>query len=111
MQPADLREGRWACRRLSLLTLDAPGADAIGGNVVPKGHGAKSLGWQQSAKGLPQTNSDGEKAYELRDPMAQSLEGRKWSLSHRNIYQALQVIQSAGMNLEVAVADTRDSTA
>jgi hypothetical protein len=111
MQPADLRDGRWACRRLSLLTLDTPGANAIGGNVVLKGHGTKSVGWQQSAKGLPQTSSDGEKAYELRDPMAQSLERLKWFLWHRNVYQALQVIQSVGMDLEVAVADTRESMA
>jgi hypothetical protein len=99
MQPADLRDGRWGCRRLSLLTLDAHGADAIGRNAVLKGHGAKSVGWQQSAKALPQTNSDGKKAYELRDPMAQSPERLKWFLSHRNVYQALQIIQSAGMDL------------
>jgi hypothetical protein len=78
---------------------------------LKKGHSTKSVAWQQSAKGFPQTNSGGEKAYELRDPMAQSLERLKWFLSHRNVYQALQVIQSAGMDREVAVADTRDSTA
>jgi hypothetical protein len=78
---------------------------------LKKGHSTKSVAWQQSAKGFPQTNSGGEKAYELRDPMAQSLERLKWFLSHRNVYQALQVIQSAGMDREGAVADTRDSTA
>jgi len=34
---------------------------------------------QQIAKGLPQTTSDGEETYELRDPMIRSLERLKWS--------------------------------
>jgi hypothetical protein len=58
-----------------------------------KGHGTKRVGWQQTAKGLPQTSSDGEETYRLRDPMARSLERLKWFLWHKNVYQALQVIQ------------------
>jgi len=76
-----------------------------------KGTAPKSAGWQQTAKGLPQTSTHGEKAHELRDPMARSLERLKWFLWHGNVYQALQVMQSAEMDLEAAVADTRESTA
>jgi len=49
------------------------------------GHGTKSVGWQQTTKGLPQTSSDGEEMYRLRDPMAWSLERLKWFLWHRNV--------------------------
>jgi hypothetical protein len=43
--------------------------------------------------------------------MTRSLERLKWFLWHGNVDQALQGMQSAGMDLEVAVADTRESTA
>jgi hypothetical protein len=75
------------------------------------GHGTKRVGWQQTAKGLLQTSSDGEETYRLRDPMSRSLERLKWFLWHRNVYQALQVIQSAEMDIEAAVAVTRETTA
>jgi hypothetical protein len=47
----------------------------------------------------------------LRDLMARSLERLKWFLWYRNVYQALQVTQWGEMDLEAAVADTRESTA
>jgi hypothetical protein len=40
-----------------------------------------------------------------------SLERLKWFLWHGNVYQALQVVQSAIMDLEVAVATSDDGTA
>jgi hypothetical protein len=38
---------------------------------IPHGkrHGTKRVGWQQTAKGLPQTRGDREEAYELHDPI------------------------------------------
>jgi hypothetical protein len=66
---------------------------------------------QQTAKGLPQTTSDDEGTYHIREPVRRSLERLKWFLWHGNVYQALQVVQSAIMDLEVAVATSGDGTA
>jgi hypothetical protein len=49
---------------------------------------------QQTAKGLPETTSDGEETYPLRDDVVQELERLKWYLWHGNVYRALQVVQS-----------------
>jgi hypothetical protein len=69
------------------------------------------MGWQQTAKGVPQTSSDGEEAHALLDPMTRSLERLKRFQWHGNVDQDLQGMQSAEMDLEVAMADTRESTA
>jgi hypothetical protein len=66
---------------------------------------------QQTAKGLPPTTSDDEGMYHIREPVRRSLERLKWFLWHGNVYQALQVVQSAIMDLEVAVATSGDGTA
>lgn len=66
---------------------------------------------QQTAKGLPQTTSDDEGMYHIREPVRRSLERLKWFLWHGNVYQALQVVQSAIIDLEVAVATSGDGTA
>ena len=66
---------------------------------------------QQTAKGLPQTTCDDEGTYEIREPVRRSLERLKWFLWHGNVYQALQVVQSVAMDLEVAVATSGDGTA
>jgi hypothetical protein len=66
---------------------------------------------QQTAKGLQQTTSDDEGTYHIREPVQRSLERLKWFLWHGNVYQALQVVQSAIMDLEVAVATSDDGTA
>ena len=47
---------------------------------------------QQTAKGLPETTSDGEETYTLRDEVVRELERLKWCLWHGNVYKALQVI-------------------
>ena len=65
----------------------------------------------QTATGLPQTTSDDEGTYHIREPVRRSLERLKWFLWHGNVYQALQVVQSAIMDLEVAVATSGDGTA
>jgi hypothetical protein len=66
---------------------------------------------QQTAKGLQQTTSDDAGTYHIREPVQRSLERLKWFLWHGNVYQALQVVQSAIMDLEVAVATSDDGTA
>jgi hypothetical protein len=66
---------------------------------------------QQTAKGLPQTTCDDEGTYEVREPVRRALERLKWFLWHGNVYQALRVVQSAVMDLEVAVATSSDGTA
>jgi hypothetical protein len=53
---------------------------------------------QQTAKGLPKTTSDGEETYPLRDPVMRELERLKWYLWHGNVYKAVQVVQSVGMD-------------
>jgi hypothetical protein len=47
----------------------------------------------------------------VREPVRRSLERLKWFLWHGNVYQALQVVQSVAMDLEVAVATSGDGTA
>jgi len=49
--------------------------------------------------------------YEFREPVRRSLERLKWFLWHGNVYQALQMVQSVAMDLEVAVATSPDATA
>jgi hypothetical protein len=66
---------------------------------------------QQTAKGLPQTTHDDEGTSEIREPVQRLLERLKWYLWHGHVYQALQVVQSAAMDLEVAVATSGDGTA
>jgi hypothetical protein len=66
---------------------------------------------QQTAKGLPQTTSDDEGTYHIREPVRRSLERLKWFLWHGNVYQALQVVQSAVTDLEVVVATSGDGMA
>jgi hypothetical protein len=63
---------------------------------------------------LPMPNSPitvGIDGGEVREPVRRSLERLKWFLWHGNVYQALQVVQSAAMDLEVAVATSGDGTA
>jgi hypothetical protein len=66
---------------------------------------------QQTAKGLPQTSSDGEATYILRDKVVQSLERLTWSLWHGNVYKAFQKLTALAMELDLAVANTGDTTA
>jgi hypothetical protein len=66
---------------------------------------------QQTAKGLPETTSDGEDTYTLRDDVIRELERLKWFLRHGNVYRALQVVQSVEMDLDAAVANTGYATA
>jgi hypothetical protein len=66
---------------------------------------------QQTAKGLPQTTSDGEEIYILRDEVVRSLERLKWSLWHGSVYKAFQKLADLEMDLDVAVASTGDGTA
>ena len=66
---------------------------------------------QQTAKGLPDQIRDDEEDYSLRDPVVQELERLKWFLWHGNGYKALQVVQSVEMDLDAAVATSRDHTA
>jgi hypothetical protein len=66
---------------------------------------------QQTAKGLPETTSDGEDTYTLRDEVIRELERLKWFLWHGNVYRALQVVQSVEMDLDAAVANTGHDTA
>src|SRR5262245_59290377 len=66
---------------------------------------------QQTAKGLAPTTSNDEGTYHVREPVRWSLERLKWFLWHGNVYQALQVVQSAAMDLEVAVVTSGDGTA
>jgi hypothetical protein len=65
----------------------------------------------QTAKGLPDQTRDEEEDYPLRDPVVRELERLKWFLWHGNIYKALQVVQSVEMDLDAAVATSRDHTA
>jgi hypothetical protein len=66
---------------------------------------------QQTAKGLPETTSDGVETYTLRADVVRELERLKWFLWHGNVYRALQVVQSVEMDLEAAVANSSDATA
>jgi hypothetical protein len=66
---------------------------------------------QQTAKGLPDKMRDEEAGYQLRDPVIRELECLKWSLWHANVYKALQVVQSVEMDLDAAVATSRENTA
>jgi hypothetical protein len=66
---------------------------------------------QQTAKGLPETTSDGEDTYTLRDEVVRELERLKWFLWHGNVYRALQVVQSVEMDLDAAVANDGHATA
>jgi ABC transporter substrate binding protein len=59
---------------------------------------------QQMAKGLPQTISDEEESYRLRDPVVRSLERLRWLLWHGNVDRALQIVEAVEMDLDVAVA-------
>jgi hypothetical protein len=63
------------------------------------------------AKGLLLTTSDDEGTYEVWEPVRRSLERLKWFLWHGNVYQALQVVQSVAMGLEVAGTTSGDGTA
>jgi hypothetical protein len=72
-----------------------------GGNVVPLLDVMRLTVLQQTAKDLPETISDEEETYRLRDPVARSLERLKWFLWHGNVYRALQ---AAEMDLDVAAA-------
>jgi len=66
---------------------------------------------QQTAKGLPDRTQDEEEDYPLRDPVLRELERLKWFLWHGNVYKALQVVQVVEMDLDAAVATSRDHTA
>jgi hypothetical protein len=66
---------------------------------------------QQTATGLPQTTCDDEGTYEIREPVRRSREQLKGLLWHGNVYQALPVVQSVAMDLEVAVVTSGDGTA
>jgi hypothetical protein len=66
---------------------------------------------QQTAKGLPDKIREEEEDYPLRDPVVRELERLKWFLWHGNVYKALPVVQSVEMDLDAAVATSRDNTA
>ena len=66
---------------------------------------------QQTAKGLPDKTRDEEEDYLLREPVVQEVERLKWFLWHGNVYKALQVVQSVEMDLDAAVATSRENTA
>src|SRR5882724_2006924 len=66
---------------------------------------------QQTAKGLPETTSDGEDTYTLRDEVVRELERLQWFLWHGNVYRSLQVVQSVEMDLDAAVANDGHATA
>jgi len=55
----------------------------------------------QSAKGLPDTIGD-ETPLPLRDEVLRQLERTKWFLWHGNVFQALQVLTSLPLDLEMA---------
>jgi hypothetical protein len=59
---------------------------------------------QQSAKILPLIIQDEEDTYVLCDAVVRALERLKWFLWHRNVYRALQVVESVEMDLDVAAA-------
>jgi hypothetical protein len=82
-----------------------------GGNVVSILDAMRLTVLQQTAQGLPPTTSDDEGTYEVREPVRRLLERLKWFLWHGNVYQALQVVRSAIMELEVAVATSGNGTA
>jgi len=82
-----------------------------GGNVVSLLDAMRLTVLQQTAKGLPQTTHDAEGTYKIREPVRRMLERLKWFLWHGNVYQALQVVQSVAMDLEVAVVTSSDGTA
>ena len=65
---------------------------------------------QQTAKGLPDQTRE-EEDYPLRDPVVQELERLQWLLWHGNVYKAWQVVQSVEMDLDAAVATSRENTA
>jgi len=66
---------------------------------------------QQTSKGLPETISDGEATYTLRDEVVWELERLKWFLWDGNVYGALQVVQSVEIDLDAAVATNDHATA
>jgi hypothetical protein len=65
---------------------------------------------QQTAKGLPETTSDGEDTYTLHDEVVRELERLKWFLWPGNVYRALQVVQAVAMDLAAAVANDGHAT-
>src|SRR5262245_8331507 len=75
-----------------------------GGNVVSLLDTMRLTVLQQMAKGLPQTISDEEETYRLRDPVVRSLERLKWFLCRGKVYRASQVVEAGEMELEVAAA-------
>jgi hypothetical protein len=66
---------------------------------------------QQTAKGLPETASDGEETYTLRGDVMREFERLKWFLWHGNVYRALHVVQSVEMDLDAAMATSGDGPA
>jgi hypothetical protein len=66
---------------------------------------------QQTATGLPDKIREEQEASPLRDPVVRALERLQWVLWHGNVYKALPVVQSVEMDLEAAVATSRDHTA
>ena len=55
----------------------------------------------QSAKGLPEKMGE-EEALPLRDEVVRQLERSKWFLWHGNVFQALQVLTTIHLDLELA---------
>jgi hypothetical protein len=66
---------------------------------------------QQTAKGLPDKIREEKEDSPLRDPVVRELERLTWVLWHGNVYKALPVVQSVDMDLDAAVATSRDHTA
>ena len=56
----------------------------------------------QTAKALPERVGEGEDQYELRPDVLKNLEQIKWYLWHGNVFQALNELQSLGMDLDAA---------
>src|SRR6266702_3030858 len=71
------------------------------GNVASLPDTMRLTTMTQSAKGLPDKIGD-ETSLPLRDEVLRQLERTKWFLWHGNVFQALQVLTSIHLDLEMA---------
>jgi hypothetical protein len=62
----------------------------------------------QAAKGLEETNREGEEEYPLRQPVVETLERIKWYLWHGNVFQALKHIDDLEQDLDAAAFEDAD---
>jgi len=73
----------------------------VDGNAAPLLDTMRLTTMTQSAKGLPDKIGD-ETSLPLRDEVLRQLERTKWFLWHGNVFQALQVLTSIHLDLEMA---------